>query len=463
MTTHLRFRRRTSTRGAEKARRATAGSVREVAQLAYPVVLTQLSMTTMGVVDSAMVGRLGATELAAVGFAGIWLWTLFCFFIGATTAVQTFVSQHDGAGERQRCGSWAWQGLFAVVPVALVGVFALWWGVDALLRILGPSQGVREIASSYMRVRAFGEVGMCAAMTFASFFRGIGDTRTPLWAALIANGVNLVLDYGLIFGRLGLPEWGVTGAAAATAIGEWIYAGSLLFAISRAGVRRRYATKVVAAHAPAMRRLLRIGGPIGGQWLLEMLSFAVFLTLVAHMGDAEMAASQAFISLLSLSFMQASGLAIAVATLVGQYIGARETEAVEHSFRSGLGLASLLSGSIALLFLLAPATLMRIFTDDPAVVALGQPLRRVGAVCQCFDAFGIVADGALRGAGDTRWPFLVRFALAWGLFVPLAWLLGIHGDGGLTAAWLAGALYVIVLALYLIRRFRSGAWRSIRI
>jgi MATE family multidrug resistance protein len=106
---------------------------------------------------------------------------------------------------------------------------------------------------------------------------------------------------------------------------------------------------------------------------------------------------------------------------------------------------------------------MRIFSDDPEVLALGGPLLLVGAVFQFFDAFGIMADGALRGAGDTRVPFLVRFLLAWGLFVPLAWWLGVYLEGGLTAAWLGGSVYVLVLSTYLVWRFQSGAWRHIRI
>jgi MATE family multidrug resistance protein len=161
--------------------------------------------------------------------------------------------------------------------------------------------------------------------------------------------------------------------------------------------------------------------------------------------------------------MQASGLAIGVSTLVGRYIGAQDLPSAERSFRSAQKLTLILSGSVAVLFVAAPGPLMRLFSDDPAVLALGGPLLAIGAVFQFFDAFGIVADGALRGAGDTRWPFLVRFMLAWGLFLPLSWLLAIHLEGGLTAAWAGGAVYVIVLTAYLVWRFHSGAWRHIRI
>jgi MATE family multidrug resistance protein len=176
-----------------------------------------------------------------------------------------------------------------------------------------------------------------------------------------------------------------------------------------------------------------------------------------------MAASQAFIALLSLSFMQAIGLGIAVSTLVGRYIGSGDPALAERSFHSGLKLSAILAGLIALLFTSVPEMLIRIFTDDPEVIALGRPLLIVGALFQLTDAFGVVADGALRGAGDTRWPFLARLALAWGVFVPLAYYVGVVLDGGLTWAWSAAAFHVALLSATLVWRFQHGAWREIRI
>ncbi|MBW2420963.1 MAG: MATE family efflux transporter [Deltaproteobacteria bacterium] len=441
----------------------TRGRVREVALLAYPVILTQLSMTTMGVVDSAMVGRLGASELAAVGFGGVWMWTVLCFFIGGASGVQTFVAQYHGADRSERCGAWVWQGLWIILPGVFLAAVILVLVVRPLLAWLAPSAELQPLAASYMSIRAIGSVGMCAAATLSAFFRGIGDTRTPLYVTLFANLLNVVLDYGLIFGHFGLPAWGVAGAATATVIAEWIFAFIMLAMLLRPAIRIPYRTQPAPFRARDQRRLLRTGAPIGGQWLLEMLSFAVFLTLVARMGDASMAASQAFISLLSLSFLQAHGLGMAVATLVGRYIGAEDPAAVERSYRSAQKLTLILSGSVALLFVMAPQLLMRIFTDDPEVLRLGGPLLLIGAVFQFFDAFAIVSDGALRGAGDTRVPFLVRFALAWGLFLPLAWVFGVYLEGGLMAAWLGGSVYIVVLSVYLVWRFRSGAWRAIRI
>ena len=440
---------------------AAPGGIREVLVLAYPVILTQISMTTMGIVDSAMVGSLGATELAAVGFGGIWLWTFVCFFVGTMTGVQTFVSQREGAGALRECGAWTWQGLYALAPMVLPTVLVLYFGAPDLMRLLGPSEELQPLAGGYVSVRSLGMPGILGAVAISSFFRGIGDTRTPLYATLIANIVNAVLDYGLIFGELGLPRLGVMGAATATALSEWIYLVAMIVPFRRTRIRERYQTQYHPPRKSEMRRLLRTGTPIGGQWWLDMVSFAAFTTLVARMGDASMAASQAFVALLSISFMQAIGLATAVQTLVGQYIGSRQFEYAERSFRSGLQLTVYLAGAIAILFYAVPDLLVGIFSEDPEVLRLAGPLLLVGGLFQFFDCFGIVADGALRGAGDTRWPFAVRFALGWLVFLPLAYWLGVVLEGGLTWAWAGGVIEVALLSGTLIWRFRTGAWKQI--
>jgi MATE family multidrug resistance protein len=448
---------------ANRTETPVGGGVREVFTLAFPVVLTQLSATMMGIVDSAMVGRLGPTQLAAVGFASIWLWTLFSLIYGTASGVQTFVSQADGADEPQECGPWAWHGFYAVAPAVLVLVLMLWPAVRPLLALLGPSPDLQVSAVAYTTARLPGEVAFAVTMVLTSFFRGLGDTRTPLYVTLFANVVNAVLDYGLIFGELGLPAWGVRGAGTATAVGSWVGAIMLFALFRRRSLAVRYNTHPIAPNRTATARFLRTGAPIGGQWCIGMTAFACFTTVVARMGDDSMAASQAFVMLLSLSFMQAVGISVAASTLVGRYVGARDPDAANRTFHSAIGVGLALSGVIAVLFVAIPGPLLRIFTDDASVLALGRPLLVIGALFQVFDFVAIVSEGALRGAGDTRWPFVVETALGWGFFVPLAYIVGVGFEGGLTGAWVAGLVYVAALAWVLVRRFRSGAWRRIAI
>src|SRR5262249_55447153 len=152
----------------------------------------------------------------------------------------------------------------------------------------GASAEIREQAALYTRVRPIGLSGQCVWLILAAFFRGIGDARTPLVATIASNATNAVLAYGLVLRRLGLPGWGGTGAGVATSISEWLGAGLLAAAFLRRGVRARYRTLPVRPRGDAIRRFLRTGAPIGGQWLLDMSAFAIFTTLVARMGDAAM-------------------------------------------------------------------------------------------------------------------------------------------------------------------------------
>ena len=441
----------------------TGGGLREVVVLAVPAILTQLSMTVMGFIDSAMVGRLGATELGAVGFASIWVWTLFNFFFGLASATQTFVAQAWGADRERECGSWAWQGFYLVVPsvVGIAGTVAL--TAAPLLAWLGPSAELQRASVTYVLPVLAGAPGLGLAFVLASFFRGFGDTRTPLYATLVANALNAVLDYGLIFGKLGLPELGLAGAGVATAIGQWVYGGYLLVAFLRRPTRERFATGAWSPSRDRMRRVLRTGLPIGGEWVIGMLSFAVFSTVIARMGDTSAAASQAFIVLLSFSFMQAIGISVAASTLVGRYVGADDPGAARRSFRSAQKLAAGLAIATGAVFIAFPELLIRVFSSDPEVVAVGRALVVVGAVFQFCDAFGIVAGGALRGAGDTRWPFVVHTLFAWLVFVPLAYVLGVVLDGGALGAWIAGTVYVALLTSVLLLRFWQGAWEQIEI
>jgi len=154
---------------------------------------------------------------------------------------------------------------------------------------------------------------------------------------------------------------------------------------------------------------------------------------------------------------------VASSTLVGRYVGAQDPEAAERTHRTALGLGCVLATAVASLLLAAPELLIRLFTTDPEVIRLGAPLVRLGALVQVFDALNIIVSGSLRGAGDTRWPFIVQSLNAWALSVPLAWLVGVYFDYGVVGAWCALAVGMGVLTVLLLLRFRSGAWRRIRI
>jgi MATE family, multidrug efflux pump len=439
------------------------GDIAEVAQLAYPVVLTTLAETLMQTIDTAMLGHVGTTQLGAAGFAGLWIWTLFVPFTGTAQGVQAFVSRHDGAGEQERCGPWIWPAIWFLLPAMTVWMVAVAFFFPWLVHAIGPSPELQVAAIHYGWTRLLGGPALIVCFVLTSFFRGIGDTRTPLYATMIEVSTHCVFAYGLIFGHFGLPAWGIVGAGIAQASGAWLYAGLMLFAVLRRKVRDRYRTAPVAPNRSDFARFLRTSAPTGGTWLLDMTTFSIFGSIIARMGDASMAASQAMLQLLALSFMQAFAISIACGTLVGRYLGSNDLEAAERSYRSALTLGMVLAAAIALLFLSVPETLLGVFSRDPEFLALGKPLLALGAFFQVVDAVGIIANGALRGAGDTRWPFVVQSTLSWTLRLAAVCTFAIWLGGGVFGAWLGELCYVFALGIAWILRFRAGHWRTVRI
>lgn len=437
-----------------------AGGVAEVSALAYPVVLQTFSDTLMQVVDSAIVGHLGATELGAVGFSGIWLWTALCAFVGTASGVQTFVAQAYGANRHRDCGIWPWQAAYVLLPVVVLWVLVVAASFRTLLYWLGPTAELQSNAFHYATGRFPGMPAVILSVILTSFFRGLGRTALPLSATIVANLVNVVLCYGFVHGVFGLPRWGVMGAGAATSFANWTYLSVMLVAFWRPSVAQEYGSGLARPRLEMMRRFLRTSTPIGGQWVLDMASFAVFSTIIARMGDVAMAANQAMIQLLSLSFMQAYGISIAAGALVGRYIGARDLESAGRSHSSAMRLGMMLAAIVAAAYLLVPDPLLSIFTDDPEVIALGRPMLALAAAFQVVDAVGIIIGGSLRGAGDTRWPFLVQATMAWLVRIPLVYTGAILLHGGLMGAWFGELGYIALLNTAFWRRFRAGHWRA---
>lgn len=442
------------------ATKAPKGAISEVALLAYPVVLQTLAETVMHVIDSAMIGKLGTTSLAAVGFSGTWIWTLLVPFAGIASGVQTFVSRHDGAKEHTRCGPWVWQAFWLAMPAITLWSALITLLLPPLFTAIGTDHAVRELSVSYGLSRLPGGPAVVAEFALCAFFRGIGDTRTPLTAAVVGVLVNFVMAWLLIFGHCGLPALGVAGAGLAQSIGSYVIVGMLMYSFLSRRLRLRYGTSPCGPERAAIARFAHTSLPIGGQWLLDMTTFAIFSSLVARMGETALAASQAMLQLLSLSFMQAVAIATAAGTLIGRYLGAGDLAAAARSYRSSVLLALGLAGAVAVLFLSAPEMLIRLFADDGEVLRLARPLLALGAFFQLADALGIVAAGSLHGAGDTRWPLKLQASLAWLLRLPAVYFGAIVLGGGVFGAWGGELAYVSVLGGALMRRFIAGNWQD---
>ena len=444
--------------------RVPGGGLGEVWLLAYPVIVTMASMSLMGVVDTLFMGRVGTAQQGAVGLGAVMSWTLMSFFNGTITAGNTFVAQFYGARRFRECGRVVWQVYYIAVLATLVVMLAVLPLVQPMVEAVGSKPAVADFASRYMKIRLLGAAFVFNNFCLVGFLRGIGDTRTPMKITLLANGLNVLLTYLLVFGRLGLPALGIEGAALGTVLSQVVGAGTYLWVFLRRRTDRQYATR--RPQAPdwqLLRRILRVGLPMGMWWVLEMGGFTVFTMFVSTLGQVELAGHQIVRQMVHLSFLPGVALGVAATTLVGQYLGAGDPASAERSARNAIRIALVIMASMGLLFVILRYPLARLFNHDERVVAIAARLFLFAAVFQTFDALGTVASGAVRGAGDTRWPMVVSLLMSWLVFVPAVLLLGKVAGLGVYGAWTGATFHISVLGLLLYGRFRGGKWKYMKI
>jgi MATE family multidrug resistance protein len=280
---------------------------------------------------------------------------------------------------------------------------------------------------------------------------------------LVVNVVNIAVAWTAINGPFGLPKMGVVGSAMGAATGRTI-GGLLVIGLllkGRSGIRLELAG--MRPDAALIRRILRVGLPTGVEQLFFRSGHMVFARILAELGTVSYAANQVAMNGWSLSFMPGFGFALAATTLVGQGLGAGDPEGAEQRGYTAYRLAAALMGSVGILFLLFPAQIVGFFTNDPEIIEIGtMPLRMVGLI-QPVLAATMVFPGGLRGAGDTRFPMIVTGSSIWLVRLPLAYLLAIVLDWGLTGAWAALALDLCMRGLINFLRFRGGRWKSVKV
>ncbi len=354
-------------------------SYRRIILLSTPVMLSQLSYTAMGIIDTIMVGQVGVVALASVGLGSILFWWLLSLFWGMLAGVNTLVSQAEGANDRPAAGVAFWQGIYLGLFLSVL-VFLLWPLAPHLMSWTGASPEVQENATAYMQIRLFGAFGLMLLMACDNFYRGIGRTDVPMWFGFVKVFLNCGANYIFIFGHLGAPAMGAVGAAVGTAIANTVI-GIAMFAylFVRPEFRDVYQLLPrVRFHRRVFRALVVLSLPIGIQTFMEMGGFSVFTAVVARLGDPQLAATDAVIHAWSAAFMIAFSLSVAAQTLVGQCIGAGAPGDARRVTLRILRLGGGIMLALALVYVLLPETLMALFVR--AERAGGSPPLRPAAL-----------------------------------------------------------------------------------
>jgi len=443
--------------------------LREVARMAWPIMLGNLSFVIMDFVDKKFVSMLdkGLSEpihLAAIGSAGLWAYVLGIFFVGVAGCVSTFVSQSFGKGDLENCSRYAWQGIYISLLTGFA-VLAFLPFARPFFERMGHEREVTDLELAYFRIRILGFVLVSSEVALASFFQAIGRATLPMTSTIAANIVNIALAYTLTLGHFGMPRMGISGAATATLLALLFQTLLLLSFFLSDRVNSEYGSRHTWRFQPAKAaELFRIGWPSGLSSFMDVAAWGIFTSfIVGGFGAVQLAAHTGAINFMHLCFLPAMGLGMAMTPIVGQWIGRGNHDMARKRAITGVKIGVVIMTSVGIVLAVFGRQLMMFFTDIPEVITLGRYLLILAAIFAGFDAISIVLMGALRGAGDTRWVMWALFAGAWLVNLPLALFFAHWMNYGALGAWYGATTYVILLSGAFAWRFHRGAWRNINI
>jgi MATE family multidrug resistance protein len=423
----------------------------------------------VGVCDAAMSAPLGEPALAAVTTGAINVFAFMILPMGTVFIVQSYSAQLFGRGDPVAARRYAWYGL-VLAALSMLVTFACIPTLDPLLRLFAYEPPVHDAMTRYMAIRLASVGAVVGTEALGNWFAGQGDTRVQMRASVVTMVANVALNWVLIYGQLGAPAMGTDGAALASTIASWIGFAWVAAAFARSG-RGRTRTP---GHGPDLRfaefvRMLRFGLPNGLNWFMEFGAFVFYINaIVAPLGTTVVAAFNVILSINSVSFMPAFGLASAGAILVGQAIGREAPSEVPPIVRRTALVTLSWQVSVGAIYLAIPALLMRAFAPPGGGgraewIAVGALMLAISGVWQAFDALALTLGESLRAAGDTAWCMWARLVIAWLVFAPAGyWFVTVRGGGPEAVMWCV-VFYIVCLSSALFLRFRSGAWRRIRL
>jgi MATE family multidrug resistance protein len=439
-------------------------TTRDLLGLALPVTTVQVGMMTMGVVDTAMMGRVGAADLAAVAIGSLYFFLISIIGQGILMALDPVIAQGAGANDHAAVARGVQRGL---ILAALLGVITslLHFPAEPVLALLRQPPDVVPLAGDYVLALVPGILPFFVFTVFRQSLQALHETRPLVITIVVANLVNVFFNWVFIFGNLGMPALGARGAGYATSVTRflmmvgllgvaWPLLRPLIFPVHRESFER----------APLIR-LLRIGIPIGLHHELEFGAFGAIALLMGTLGTIEVAAHQIAINIAALTFMVPLGVGSASAVLVGRAVGREAPDDARRAAVASLGVGVGFMMTSAAVMLLFPGALAGLYTDLSDVLVLATTLIPIAGAFQIFDGTQAVSAGTLRGLGDTRVPMLIGLVGFWLIGLPVSAVLGFWAGLGPIGLWwglVAGLGVVAFLLLARMRvRFRGNLTRVI--
>lgn len=438
---------------------------RTVFVLALPAIIEMILQTAVGVVDTAMVGRIGSNALAGVGL-GNQIMMLFNVVIAAIgTGTTALVARLTGANQPREAGKVAEQAVYIAIAIALLVMAILIPWSDNLLALFFKTTDseVIELGSVYVSTVALALVFNYSLILINGTLRGAGDTRTPMRITLVVNAINIIGNYFLIYGIGPFPELGVQGAALSTAFSHMI--GGILAFLSllrSPKIAVRFGWRI-HPDLQIIKRILRIGIPAALEQGSMRVGGLIYTILIASLGTVSYAAHQVALNAESLSFNPGFGFSLAATTLVGQRLGAMQAEEAGRSGHAAVHMAMVIMAIMGVVFFFFAEQIVWIFNREAEVVELASICLRIVAIAQPALAAQMVYSGALRGAGDTKGILWITLSGFFVIRLSLSYVLAIVFQMGLVGAWIAMVIDLYFRATLSWLRFHKGSWKSLEV
>ncbi len=419
----------------------------------------------MDVADFIMVARLPTEDAqAAILPAQVAMWSYIVFGLGVVTMVNTFAAQALGRKNEPECSAYAWQGIYVSVFFGLLATVIIGF-VPGVVAWIGHEPGVQANEIAYMKVALLTTGPTLIAEGLGWFFIGIHQPKIPMWTALEAIVLNVIVAGALIFGWFGLPSMGIAGAAWGTLVAVCYRMIRLFVAFLSLKINDVYRTRETWKPSfSRMMKLFRVGLPCGLQFTSEVVVWAIFVNLLIgkRFGTHHLIATNAAWQYMRIAFMPTLGAGRALTALVGKSIGEGNTARAKRETRIAAVLTTLYMLVLSLTYLLCGERLIFWMTNSHEAARIGRSVMVCAAAFQLFDAWAITYTASLRGAGDTFIPSIFFVASHWLIIVGGGWWIADrYPQMGSLGPWIAASVLIGVTALFLVWRWYGEAWRKI--
>lgn len=434
---------------------------RRILQLALPILGGMLSQNVLNLVDTGMVGVLGNEALAAVGLGSFASFMAVAFLIGISAGVQAIAARRLGAGRDHETAVPLNGGLCLVLLLAVPGTALLILFVPVLYPFLDNDPEVVALGVPYLQARLIAMAGVGMNFAFRGYWNAVNLSRLYMRTLLLMHAANIFLNWVLIFGQLGFPKLGVLGAGIGTALAT--YLGTLHYFVLALRHARAGGFLRGLPDRFTMTTLLRLSVPAGLQQFLFATGITTLFWILGQLGTRELAAANVLTNLTLMGILPMIGFGLAASSLVGQALGRSDPADAKRWGWEVSYLTMVVVGLLELPVAIFPELFLRVFLHDPATLALASPPLRLVALTLWVDGLGMVLLHAHLGAGHNRRVMAVSVGMQWGLFLPLAYLLGPVLGFGLLAIWSANIVYRGLQALIFARSWRQGSWAGVRV